>query len=76
MKRNVLPTIDLEDVGREDGVTPALPGLIVASAITGEILKRIDQRVHDRLSAEQMQRYRDWRRELLEKIELVIDQVR
>lgn len=36
----ILPTVILEDVGGEDGISPALLGLTVAGAMTGEMLKQ------------------------------------
>lgn len=37
----ILPTIKLENVGGEKGVTPAELGLVIAGAMTGELLKEM-----------------------------------
>ncbi len=65
-----MPSLHLENVGADKGISPARLGLEVVGSPTGEGLKT---RLSERLNDEQLQKYVIWQEKLLERMPFLIE---
>ena len=65
-----MPSLHLENVGGDKGISPARLGLVVVGSLTGEGLKT---RLSERLNDEQVHKYLVWQEELIERIPFLLE---